>query len=455
VAAVACWFLPEGMGAKLLWPLMILLLAATALGAPVFVMMGGAAMLLFWSQETPVGAVPVESYRLVVSPTLPTIPLFTLAGYILAEGGASHRLVRLFRAWFGWFPGGTAVVAGLVCAFFTTFTGGSGVTILALGGLLLPVLLREKFGERFSLGLLTSAGSLGLLFPPSLPVILYGIVSKSDIINLFIAGFVPGCLILLTCAAWAMREGIVTGAGRAPFDAREARAALWEAKWEILLPVVVLVGIFGGFATLVEAAAISALYAFTVECLINRDLKFWIRRPGGGLAPESGGPKDLPEVITECATLLGGVLIILGVALGLTSYIVDAEIPARAAEWTRSAVHSQLLFLLGLNFFLLIVGMLMDIFSATIVVVPIITPIGLAFGVDPVHLGIVFLANLELGFLTPPVGMNLFLAAYRFKRPLPEIYRSAMPWMILRILCVLIITYVPAMTTGVLHAFGR
>ncbi|MFA6562418.1 MAG: TRAP transporter large permease subunit [Verrucomicrobiia bacterium] len=445
VAAAAFMFLPNSAGSFLFWPLMILLIVGTAVGTPIFAMIGGAALLLFWSEATPVSSVAVEAYRLTVSPMLPTIPLFTLAGYILAEGGTSKRLVRLFNAWFGWFPGGMAVVAALVCAFFTTFTGGSGVTILAVGGLLLPMLLQAKYSDRFSVGLLTTAGSLGLLFPPSLPVILYGIVAQQqhvnvDIKDLFIAGFVPGCLMVAACAAWAMYQGAKSGAGRTTFEWAEARAALWAAKWEVVLPVVVMAFIFGGFATLVEAAALTVLYAFFIECVIHRDLKI---------------NRDLPRTVTECATLLGGVMIILCVALGLTSYLVDAEVPKQLATWVRSHVESQFLFLLGLNIMLIFVGGLMDIFPAIVVVVPLITPMGTAFGVDPVHLGIIFLANMEFGFLAPPVGLNLLLASYRFNRPLPQIYRAALPGMFIMFACVLIITYLPIMTTGVLRLVGR
>ena len=445
VAAVAFGFLPDSAGSLLFWPLMTLLIAGTAVGAPIFAMIGGAALLLFWSEATPVSSVAVECYRLTVSPMLPTIPLFTLAGYILAEGGTSKRLVRLFNAWFGWFPGGTAVVASLVCAFFTTFTGGSGVTILAVGGLLLPMMLQAKYPDRFSVGLLTTAGSLGLLFPPSLPVILYGIVAQQQHVNvniqdLFIAGFVPGCLMVAACVAWSVRQGLKSKIQRSSFTWNEAWAALRAAKWEVALPIVVMVFIFGGFATLVESAALTVLYAFFIECVIHRDLKIG---------------RDLPRTVTECATLLGGVMIILCVALGLTSYLVDAEVPKLMATWVRGHVQSQFLFLLGLNIMLIFVGGLMDIFPAIVVVVPLITPMGAAFGVDPVHLGIIFLANMEFGFLAPPVGLNLLLASYRFNRPLPQIYRNALPGMFIMFACVLVITYLPVMTTGVLRLVGK
>jgi len=422
-------------------PAIAALLVATVLGAPVFTTLGGLALIFFWGEGVPIASIPVETYRMVVSPTLPTIPLFTLAGYFLAEGGASKRLVRVFQALAGWLRGGPAIVTVLVCAFFTSFTGASGVTILALGGLLMPVLLAARYSEKSSLGLLTASGSLGLLFPPSLPVILYGIVSQTPIDRMFLGGVIPGLLMLGLAAWWGSRSGS-RGAASAtqPFNAREAWTAAWEAKWELLLPVVVLVGLYGGFATLVEAAALTALYALVVETFVYRDLRIMT---------------DLPRVMAECGILVGGVLIILGVALGFTNYLVDAEIPAKMVAWVTGAVSSQFVFLLLLNLFLLVVGCLMDIFSAIVVVVPLIAPLGAAFHINPVHLGIIFLANLELGYLTPPVGMNLFLASYRFNKPLPEVYRAVVPMLLVLLFGVFVITYLPALTTTLPRWFGR
>jgi tripartite ATP-independent transporter DctM subunit len=442
LAGLIVWLgaLPPLEPADLVVPGLAALVVATLLGAPVFTALGGAALILFWGAEVPIAAIPVETYRMVVSPTLPTIPLFTLAGYFLAEGGASKRLLRVFLALAGWLRGGPVIVTALVCAFFTSFTGASGVTILALGGLLMPVLLSARYTERNSLGLLTAAGSLGLLFPPSLPVILYGIVSHTPIDTMFMGCFIPGLLLVGLTAWWGIRQGRRAGVTLQPFTAREAARAVWEAKWELLLPFVVLAGIFGGFATLVEAAALTALYAFVVETFIYRDLRLF---------------RDVPRVIARCGTLVGGVLIILGVALGFTNYLVDAEIPARAVEWVKGAIESPLLFLLLLNIFLLLVGCLMDIFSAIVVVVPLIIPMGEAFGIHPVHLGVIFLANLELGYLTPPVGMNLFLSSYRFDKPLPEVYRSVIPMLLVLFVGVLLITYVPQLTMMLPRLFGR
>ncbi|MFQ5694298.1 MAG: TRAP transporter large permease, partial [Nitrospinota bacterium] len=430
LVALGIW--PPLPPASLVAPALILLLGATALGAPVFTALGGSALILFWGADVPIAAIPVEMYTMTVSPTLPTIPLFTLAGYFLAQGGASHRLVRVFQALAGWIRGGPAIVSAAVCAFFTAFTGASGVTILALGGLLMPALLEARYPPRSSLGLLTASGSLGLLFPPSLPVILYAVVAQTPIPDMFLGGILPGFFMLGLAAWWGMRQGARGGVEPRAFDVREAGRAMWEAKWELLLPVVVMVGIFGGFATLVEAAALTALYAFIIQALVHRDVH---------------PVRDTPRVVAEAGVLIGGVLLILGVALGFTSYLVDAQVPARAVHWVTGAIESPLVFLLLLNVFLLIVGCLMDIFSAIVVVVPLIVPIGAAFGIDPIHLGIIFLVNMELGYLTPPVGMNLFLAAYRFEKPLPEVYRAVLPMLLVLLAGVLIITYVPPLTT--------
>jgi tripartite ATP-independent transporter DctM subunit len=431
---------PEVVAATPSWPWLAVVLIATALGGPLFALLGGVALVFFMHDGVPIAAIPAETYRLAVSPTLPAIPLFTLTGYLLAEGHASSRLVRVFRALFGWMPGGTAVVVAVVCAFFTAFTGGSGVTILALGGLLLKALSEEGYRERFSLGLLTGCGSLGLLFPPALPIILYGIVAQIPIEDLFIGGLVPGIVLLALVVAWGVREGARGGVRRAPFDPREALAALNGAKWELSMPAIVLVAIFGGFATLVEGAALTALYAFVTQSFVQRDLS--LRR-------------DLPRVLNESVVLVGGVLVILGCAMGLSSWMVDAQVPARLVEWTRAHVHSPAVFLLALNLFLVVVGCLMDIFSATVVVVPLIVPIAQAYGIHPVHLGIVFVANLELGYLTPPVGLNLFLASYRFGRPVFQIARASLPILGILGLGVLVITYAPWLTTGLLRLLGR
>jgi C4-dicarboxylate transporter, DctM subunit len=461
LAGLALGHFPDMLAGGAWWPGIVLLIAAGTLGMPLFAVIGGAAALLFLADGIPLAALPAETYRLAVSPTLAAIPLFTLAGFLLAEGHAAERLLRVFRSFFGWLPGGTAIVAALIFAFFTVFTGGSGVTILAIGALAYSALRADGYHERFSIGLLTSSASLGLLLPPALPLILYGIVAGVSIEDLFIAGIVPGLLLIALTAAWGVRAGLrlpkfVPAGGDVPagtpqgaagpsatrprMSARESLDALRGALWELLLPVVVLVAIFGGFATLVEAAALSAAYAFVMQVFVRRELSL---------------TSGVPRVLTAAAVLLGGVLIILAVAMGLTSYLVDAQVPALALDWVQERVDSRIVFLLLLNIFLLVVGCMMDIFSATVVVAPLLVPLGLAFGIDPVHLGIIFIANLELGYLTPPVGLNLFLAAYRFERKLGEVSRAVLPFLIIRAAGVALVTYVPLLSVGVLRALGR
>lgn len=400
-------------------------------GAPIFIGLGGLALLFFWRDWTPISAISAETYRIVVSPTLPTIPLFTLAGYMLAESKASERLVLLFRALFGWIPGGTPVVLVLLCGFFTALTGGSGVTILALGGLLMPVLIKEGYSKKFSLGLITVAGSLGLLFPPSLPLIIYGVTAGISIKSVFLAGIIPGLIRVGMIGSWAVWQGKVQSVSKHNFNLTKIISALKNAKWEAMIPFFVLFGIFGGYTTLVETASLISVYIFIIEFVIYKDLKF----------------NDLRKIILDCSTLIGGVLIILGVAMGLTSYLVDAQIPLHLLEWVKSSISSKFVFLLMLNIFLLAVGCLMDIFSAIIIVVPLITPLGAYFGIDPIHLAIIFIANLELGFLTPPVGMNLFLSSYRFEEPMSNIYKSTLPFFVVMLLSVIAITYIPILST--------
>ena len=425
-----------------LTPWLILILAAGVLGAPIFTLLGGIALFASLTIGNPPVALPMMAYQeLTTSTGIAAIPLFTVSGFLLAEGKSSERLLRVFRACVGWMPGGTAIAAAALCAFFTLFTGGSGVTILVLGGLLLPALVATGYRERFSIGLLTASGSLGLLFPLSLPLMLYGIVSqKAPIDDLFIGGLLPGLLMLGLLAALGVREGIKTKAVRTPFTLGEAGAALWAAKWELFLPVFVVGTFVGGVATLVETAPIAALYTVLVQRYVTRDLPTW---------------KDVFRVAADCIALVGGVLLILAVAAGLTDYLVFAQIPAQIIEWTQAHVHSKLAFLLVLNVFLLVVGTLMDIFSAIVVVVPLILPLAEIYGINYVHLGIIFVANLELGFLHPPLGLNLLLASVRFKKPVLEVTWATLPMLGILAIGVLLITYWPWLTLGILHWMGR
>jgi len=440
VAALALAGLCVATGAfdptSLRLPGAVALLVALLLGAPIFVGMAGLAMLLFFADGTPIASVPVETYRLVASPTLPAIPLLTVAGYILAEGGASHRLLRLAKALVGWLPGGMALIVCLVLAAFTTFTGGSGVTILALGGLVLPMLVEEKYPSGFSTGLVMSSGSLGLLFPPSLPVILYAVVAGAGISDLYLAGFVPGVILVVLVAGLGMTVGVREKAPRQPFRWREAVSSLWDARWELAVPAVVLGALLTGLATLVEAAAIAVVAAFVAESLVWRDIH---------------PVRKMPKVLANAAALTGAVLVLLGVAMGLTSWLVDAEIPSAVMQWTRAHIESRWAFLLALNGVLLVLGSVVEIFSAIVILAPLVVPMAVAYGIDPVHMGVVFLANLELGFLLPPMGLNLLLASTRFNQPLPKLYRWAAPFLLIRAAGLLVVTYVPALTVGVLQ----
>lgn len=407
------------------------ILTLALFGAPIFAVMSALALAAFYFSGTELSAVSVEIYRLASAPTILTIPLFTFAGYVLAESKAPVRLLRLCNAFLGWMPGGVAIVCLAICAFFTAFTGASGVTIIALGGLLYPILIQEGYSERFSLGLITTCGSLGLLFPPSLPIILYGIIAKVDIDQLFLAGLIPGFILMFILGGYSIYQSRGNPKKKHEFSGKEMMAAVWDARFEIPLPVFVLGGIYGGIVTATEASAISAFYVLIINCFVTKDLSL---------------SKDLPKVIVESLTLVGAILLILCCALGLTNYLVDEQIPMKILEAMRAFITNKYLFLFVLNIFLLIVGCLMDIFSAIIVVVPLIIPIAEQFGINPLHLAIVFLTNLEIGYITPPVGINLFISSFRFNRPVIELYKVSIPFLILMLAALIIITYIPWFT---------
>ncbi|MBL6692131.1 MAG: TRAP transporter large permease subunit [Pseudomonadales bacterium] len=415
-----------------------LLIGVLALiGMPLFVVILAAAMLGFWVSEIPLTVIPIEVYRLVDTPLLLALPLFTFSGYILAESKLSTRLVKVTSAFLGWMPGGLAVVAYVTCAFFTAFTGASGVTIVAVGALLLPALVEGGYRERFSLGLVTTSGSLGLLLAPSLPLILYGvIVQQMDLPNpftiqeLFIAGILPALLmvVLLTIySVWTSRHDNLQSE---PFDRKVAWQALVEMKWEIPLPIIVLGGIYSGFFAVSEAAAVTAFYVLLVEVFIHREVPV----------------KELPRIIREAMVMVGGILLILGVSLAFTNFLVDAEVPQALFEWISTFIESKWTFLILLNLILLALGAILDIFSALVIMIPLIVPLALRFGVDPVHLGIIFLANMQIGYFTPPIGMNLFIASYRFKKPIAELYQATIPFMFVLLFALAIITYVPELS---------
>jgi len=433
LGALCVLVLIAGRADMLLWLAAGLLAIVAACGAPIFAVLGGAGLLLFWHADIPIAAVALDHYRMVVNPSLPAIPLFTLAGFALASGKAPARLTELFQALFGHFRGGVAIASVVVGAFFTALTGGSGVTILALGGVLLPLLVKARYPEGDAVGLVTVSGSLGTLLAPCLPLILYAIVAQIPIGRMFAGAALPALLMIGLVAIWGARRDSRPADDLKPFDRRRAWQAIRLAKWELALPLVVFLALFGGFATPVEAAALTALYALVVECFVHRGIR---------------GIPRLVAVMGECGALVGGVLLILGVALGLTNYFVDGQWPDRVADWAVLSIHSKWLFLLLLNALLLLAGCVMEIWAAIVVLPPLLLPIGTAFGIDPLHLGVIFLANLELGYLTPLVGVNLFYASARFNKPVLEVCRNVLPiWPVL-VAGVLIVTYLPWLSTA-------
>ena len=418
----------------------ILFLLAGLLGAPLFVVIAAGALAGYHSQDVDLSVIAIEVYRIAEMPILLAIPLFTFAGYLLSETEAPKRLVSFVRAVFGGLPGGLPVIALCASAIFTAFTGASGVTIVALGAVVYPAMLHAGYNERFSLGLVTTSGSLGLLFAPSLPLILYGIVVQQSasgisvsIDDLFIAGVIPGVLMLVLLSIYCFFVG---GKGERA-EQREMvpmGKALKDVAWELPLPIVVLGGIYGGFFVVSEAATITVVYLLIVEVFIKREIPF----------------RNLPRIVNDSMLIVGGIMIVLAVSLASTSYMIDAEFPQRLFEFVSTVIEDRFSFLLVLNIFLLILGAFLDIFAALVLVVPLILPIALQYGVDPIHLGIIFLANLQLGYMTPPVGLNLFLASYRFDKPIGEVYKASLPFLLVLLVAVLVITYIPFLTLGLL-----
>jgi tripartite ATP-independent transporter DctM subunit len=419
--------------------LVLLGLVGALFGLPLFLVVAFLALVLFASIEISGSAVAIEMLRLAGSPLLVALPLFTFAGAVLAESGAPRRLLAVAQAMVGWLPGGLPLVALLTCALFTAFTGASGVTILAVGGLIFPALIASGYPERFTLGLITTSGSLGLLFPPSLPLIIYAYVAGTPIDALFLAGIVPGVLLIVLLALYGARRPLARGASHAPFRWAELRTALRQAAWEVPLPLVVLGGIYSGRVTVMEAGSLTALYALFVEMVVYRDLRL----------------RDLPRVVRGSMVLVAGILVIVAAAFGLTNYLIDADVPMQILEWMQGAFTSKWTFLIALNIFLLIVGALLDVFSALIVVLPLIVPIAEGYGVNLTHLGIIFLTNLEIGYSLPPLGLNLFISSFRFERSIWDLYRSCLPFLAILAAALLLITYVPSLSLFLPGLLGR
>ena len=417
----------------LLWTKVLFAITLVAFGLPIFILLASLSIFFFLSEPSEwatnydlISTISDSAYRIVVSPTLAAIPIFTLAGYILAESNISERLIRFFKASLGWLPGSTVLIVVLLCAFFTALTGGSGVTILALGVILYPILIHDGYSKQFSLGIITTAGSLGLLFPPSLPAIIYSVTAGINPLELFKQALIPAIFLMSIMFFYGFYKRPKSKKVER-FVFKDAFETAKIAKWEIAIPLLIILSLFLGFATLVESAALLVLYVFFVELYIFKDISI----------------DELPKIIIDCSTLVGGVLIILGFAMGFTGYLVDAQIPLKILNYVQSTISSKIIFLLALNILLLIIGCLMDVFSAIIVVVPLITPLATYFGIDPFHLAIIFIANLELGYITPPVGMNLYLSSYRFEKDMPTIYSATLPFFFIRLIGVFFITYIP------------
>ena len=417
----------------------ILIIVMAFLGAPMFAILSAFALLGFQLSNTQFASLIVDIYsQFSNNPVLYTVPIFTFAGFILAESKASLRVVNFSQAILGWLPGGLAIVSLVSCAFFTTFTGASGVTIIALGGLLYPALIKGKYSEKFSLGLLTSSGSLGLLFFPSLPIIIYGIVAGTSITQLFAAGLIPGLFLMIIISFYSFFVARRSGTSTFRISLNEIARTAWIAKWELFIPVMLVVGIFGGFVTLGEVASIMVAYAFIVEIFIHKDIRIG----------------QFPLIIRESMILVGAIFIIFASALALTTYMIDAEIPMIVLQFIQAHINSKVTFLITLNIFLFIVGSLMEIYAALIVVPPLIVPIAMSYGINPVHLGIIFLTNIEIGFFMPPVGLNLLISCIRFNKPLSSLYRAAIPFIAIMIIGLLVITYVPWLSLALIEHFG-
>ncbi|MBN2279970.1 MAG: TRAP transporter large permease subunit [Candidatus Marinimicrobia bacterium] len=409
-------------------PLIIFLLLLIILGLPLFAAVGGITLSFFAKDGINPTVVIAELYRLASAPTLMAIPLFTLAGYTLAESKAPKRLFDLIDAVIGFLPGGIAIVALVIMAVFTCFTGASGITIIALGGLLYPILRNQEYSDEFTTGLITCSGSLGLLFPPSLPLILYGIIAQVQIDHLFIAGIIPGILLILLLSIFSVRKDVNARIDFSKFSFSKLKSSVKNAAWEIPIPIIILGGIYSGLMTVVEASALTAFYVIIVQFFIKKDLSV---------------KKHTLKIFADSTRLIGGILIILAASMGFTAYLIDAQVPQIALEFIQANISSKFAFLFLLNIFLLITGAVLDIFSAIIIVVPLIVPISQVYGIDPLHLGIIFLANLEIGYMTPPVGMNLFISSFRFKKSIISLYRMSLPFLIILLLGLFLITYIP------------
>jgi C4-dicarboxylate transporter DctM subunit len=420
-----------------LWPWVIGLVLLLSFGAPIFAVLGGLALALFWQDGLPLASIALSHYQITVNPSLPALPLFTLAGLIFAGTGAAQRLGAVFVAMFGGGKTGTVIAATVLCSCFTAFTGGSGVTILALGGLLLPLLQGVGYPERKGISLVTSASALGVLLAPSVPLIMYAIIARVPINTMFLAGIVPAVVMVVCLLIFGgyLRRDVVRSestTNQTKFSMQALRDAAWHAKWELLAPVVAIGSLASGFATPTESAALTAIYAVLTQAFAHRELD----------------AKKLGDCLSQCTQIIGGVMLILGMALGLTNYLVDAGIPDLATEWVQGVTQNKWVFLFALNVFLFAAGALMEIYAAIVVLVPLLLPLAISYGIDPVHFGIIFLANMEMGFLCPPAGMNIYFASAVFKQPIRTVAASVAPALLAIFVGTLLISWLPLLATG-------
>ena len=438
LASCGAWLLGLFDGTPLvLWPGVLLLLAALLAGAPVFAVLGGLALALFWQDGMPLAAIALSHYQITVNPSLPALPLFTLAGLVFAKTGAAQRLSTLFVALFGQSITGTVLATAMLCSCFTALTGGSGVTILALGGLLLPLLRQSGYPESRGISLVTSASALGVLLAPSVPLIMYAVVARVPINTMFLAGLLPALVMivfLLVFGGYLRSPRLIPSANtvQSPVMKPSVWQAAWAAKWELLAPVVAIGSLAGGLATPTESAAVTALYAIVTQAWAQREL----------------GLRLLGRCLSESAQIIGGILLILGMALALTNYLIDAGIPDAAIEAVQGAIPNKYVFMLALTLFLLLAGALMEIFAAIVVLVPLLLPVAMSYGIDPVHFGIVFLAAMEMGFLCPPAGMNIYFSSAMFGKPVREVAVAVLPALLAIFLGTLVIAFVPWLATG-------
>jgi tripartite ATP-independent transporter DctM subunit len=413
--------------------------ALALLGTPLFAIMGGASELAWLFHPDPaqhflnrIAPTVLDEERFAGSPILVTIPLFTFVGYVMAESKTPDRIVRASRAFFGWMPGGLAVVCIVASAFFTTLTGGSGVTIVAIGGLLYPALRKQGYSDAFSLGLVTTGGSLGLLLPPSLPILVYSLVAGIDFNQTFKAGLLPGFLVMAMLGVYAAYVGKRENVKLERPRLEEMARALWTLKWELLIPVIILGGLLTGLTELDESAGLAAFYTLVVEIYVYRDLSL---------------KKDLPRIAKASMGLAGAVILILAMANALINYVIQQSIPGKVLDaMLRLGLTHAWQFLIVMNVFLLVLGMLMDGFSAILVAVPLILPFAARFALGPFHMAMIFLLNLEIAYCCPPLGLNLFISSFRFNRPVVSLYRVVLPFTGILAAALILVTYVPAIS---------